>query len=119
MKRKHFLWVCSVYNGNFKFEGNRGQWNALRKLTTSLDIFRFSFKDLFSKGDNMFFEDEFRLIQFMFKVESGSASINAELELIGHCKSKSTIPDLFETCEQVLKKHKVKVYRIWKFYEKR
>lgn len=67
----------------------------------------------------MFYEDEFRLIQFMFEIESGTASINAELEMVGLCNSNSTIPTLFEMCEQVLKKHEVKVYRLWKFYEKR
>jgi hypothetical protein len=74
---------------------------------------------LFSEGDNMFFEDEFRLIQFMFEVESKANTMDAELEMIRLCNSNSTIPTLFETCEQVLKKHKVKVYRVWKFYEKR
>lgn len=98
---------------------NRCLWNTFHRLTTSLDIFRISFEELFSEGDNMFFADEFRLIQFMFEVESDNASINAELELIGLCMSESSIPTLFETFEQVLKRHRVKVYRTWKFYEKR
>lgn len=122
MKRKHFLWVYSIYNKNFEFEINRCQWSArpISITTTSLEAFKITFKELFSRGDGMFYADEFRLIQFMFEVESGTASINAELEMIRlrGC-SESTIPTLFKTCEQILKKHGVKVYRTWKFYEKR
>lgn len=123
MKAKHFLWVYSIYDENFKFENNRCEWSTRRSsiTTTSLEAFKISFKELFSKGDNMFYTDEFRLIQFMFEVESDTASINAELELIGLCcrsRSTSTIPTLFETCEQALKKYRVKVYRTWKFYGK-